>query len=135
MTKKETRRVLSTLLAPVALLLAVDAIPRTRAPERAVAVTFDDLPATPAGVAANDVASLQELTGKLLSAVRKHSPAVQGTVAVSVKVLLRKRSRALQLKKARTAAGARYVGELRQLVAPRIICRVLLWTANHRSAS
>jgi peptidoglycan-N-acetylglucosamine deacetylase len=70
-------RILSTLLASAALLLAVDAIPHTRAPERAVAVTFDDLPATPAGVVANDVASLQELTRKLLSAVRKHSvPAV-----------------------------------------------------------
>jgi peptidoglycan/xylan/chitin deacetylase (PgdA/CDA1 family) len=70
-------RILSTLLALAALLLAVDAIPHTRAPERAVAVTFDDLPATPAGVVANDVASLQELTRKLLSAVRKHSvPAV-----------------------------------------------------------
>jgi peptidoglycan/xylan/chitin deacetylase (PgdA/CDA1 family) len=70
-------RILSTLLALAAVLLAVDAIPHTRAPERAVAVTFDDLPATPAGVVANDVASLQELTRKLLSAVRKHSvPAV-----------------------------------------------------------
>jgi peptidoglycan-N-acetylglucosamine deacetylase len=68
---------LTTLLALAALVLAVDAIPHTRAPERAVAVTFDDLPATPAGVVANDVASLQELTRKLLSAVRKHSvPAV-----------------------------------------------------------
>ena len=70
-------RFLSTSLALAALLLAVDAIPQTRAPERAVAVTFDDLPATPAGVVANDVASLEELTGKLLSAVRKHNvPAV-----------------------------------------------------------
>ena len=33
--------------------------------------TFDDLPATPAGVVATDVASLQELTRKLLSAVRE----------------------------------------------------------------
>ena len=70
-------RCLGTLLALAALPLAVDAIPRTRAPGRAVAVTFDDLPATPAGVVGNDVASLQELTRKLLSAVRKHSvPAV-----------------------------------------------------------
>jgi peptidoglycan/xylan/chitin deacetylase (PgdA/CDA1 family) len=70
-------RILSTLLALAALLLAFDAIPHARAPERAVAVTFDDLPATPAGVLANDVASLQELTRKLLSAVRKHGvPAV-----------------------------------------------------------
>jgi len=72
-----TSRILGTLLALAALLLAVDVIPHARAPERAVAVTFDDLPATPTGVVANDVASLQELTRKLLSAVRKHSvPAV-----------------------------------------------------------
>lgn len=64
-------------LALAALLLTVGAVPRTRAPERAVAVTFDDLPATPAGVVANDVASLHELTRTLLSAVRKHHvPAV-----------------------------------------------------------
>src|SRR5688572_19574359 len=70
-------RILSTLLALAALLLAVGAIPHTRAPERAVAVTFDDLPATPAGVVANDVASLEEITRKLLSAVRKNGvPAV-----------------------------------------------------------
>lgn len=70
-------RCLGTLLALGALLLAVDAIPHARAPERTVAVSFDDLPATPAGVVANDVASLEELTGKLLSAVRKHNvPAV-----------------------------------------------------------
>jgi peptidoglycan/xylan/chitin deacetylase (PgdA/CDA1 family) len=72
-----TSRFLSTLLALAAILLAVDAIPHTRAPERAVVVTFDDLPATPAGVVANDVASLKELTRKLLSAVRKYRvPAV-----------------------------------------------------------
>jgi peptidoglycan/xylan/chitin deacetylase (PgdA/CDA1 family) len=60
-----------------ALLLAVDAVPQPRAPERTVAVTFDDLPATPPGVVANDVASLQDLTRKLLSAVRTHGvPAV-----------------------------------------------------------
>ena len=70
-------RFLSALLALTALLLAADAIPRTRAAERTVAVTFDDLPATAAGVVANDVASLEELTRKLLIAVRKYSiPAV-----------------------------------------------------------
>jgi len=70
-------RILSTLLALAALLLAVNPIPHARAPERAVAVTFDDLPATEAGALANDVASLRELTRKLLSAVRKHGvPAV-----------------------------------------------------------
>lgn len=72
-----TSRFLSTLLAVGALLLAVDALPHTPLPERTVAVSFDDLPATPAGVVANDVASLNELTRKLLSAVRKYSlPAV-----------------------------------------------------------
>ena len=71
------RRVLSMLLPLALLLLAVDAMPHSRAPQRAVAVTFDDLPATPAGAVASDVASLQQLTSKLLSAVRKHDvPAV-----------------------------------------------------------
>jgi peptidoglycan/xylan/chitin deacetylase (PgdA/CDA1 family) len=70
-------RFLGTLLALGALLPAVAAIPQSRAPERTVAVTFDDLPATRAGVVANDVASLEKLTGKLMSAVRKHNvPAV-----------------------------------------------------------
>jgi peptidoglycan/xylan/chitin deacetylase (PgdA/CDA1 family) len=65
------------LLAVGALLLAVVALPYTSAPQRTVAVTFDDLPATPAGAVANDVASLEELTRKLLSAVRAYSvPAV-----------------------------------------------------------
>jgi peptidoglycan/xylan/chitin deacetylase (PgdA/CDA1 family) len=64
-------------LALVALLVAAAALPQPRAPERVVAVTFDDLPATAAGVVANDVTSLEELTRKLLAAVRKHSiPAV-----------------------------------------------------------
>jgi peptidoglycan/xylan/chitin deacetylase (PgdA/CDA1 family) len=67
----------STLLALPALLLAVTAIPHAGPPMRAVAVTFDDLPATAAGVVSTDVASLHELTRKLLRAVRKHSvPAV-----------------------------------------------------------
>ncbi|RPJ84107.1 MAG: polysaccharide deacetylase, partial [Acidobacteria bacterium] len=71
------RRCLRTRLAVGALLLAVEALPHTSPPERTVAVTFDDLPATPAGVVANDVPSLRELTRKLLSAVRAHSvPAV-----------------------------------------------------------
>jgi peptidoglycan/xylan/chitin deacetylase (PgdA/CDA1 family) len=70
-------RFLSALLALTALLLPADAIPRTPAVDRAIAVTFDDLPATPAGVVANDVASLEELTRKLLTAVRRYSiPAV-----------------------------------------------------------
>jgi peptidoglycan/xylan/chitin deacetylase (PgdA/CDA1 family) len=68
---------LNALLALTALLLAGDTSPRTPAAERTVAVTFDDLPATPAGVVTDDVASLEELTRKLLTAVRKYSiPAV-----------------------------------------------------------
>jgi peptidoglycan/xylan/chitin deacetylase (PgdA/CDA1 family) len=70
-------RCLHTLLAVAALLLASVALPSTPPPERTVAVTFDDLPATPSGVVANDVASLKQLTSKMLSAVRAHSiPAV-----------------------------------------------------------
>src|SRR5262245_47884414 len=50
-------------------------IPLARAAERAVAVTFDDLPA--ASAIANDAASLKLLTRQLLDAVRKHRiPAV-----------------------------------------------------------
>ena len=72
-----TLRCLRTLLAVSALLLTADALPHTSPPARTVAVTFDDLPATSAGVVADDVASLNELTGKLLSAVRKYNvPAV-----------------------------------------------------------
>jgi peptidoglycan/xylan/chitin deacetylase (PgdA/CDA1 family) len=60
------------LLAACAL-----ALPDARAAERVVAVTFDDLPAPPAAVVANDVASLRQLTRKLLDAVRKYGvPAV-----------------------------------------------------------
>jgi peptidoglycan/xylan/chitin deacetylase (PgdA/CDA1 family) len=45
--------------------------------DRAVAVTFDDLPATPAGAVANDVVSLEALTRKLLAVVQAHRiPAV-----------------------------------------------------------
>ena len=61
----------------MALLLASPATPLTPAGDRAVVVTFDDLPATAAGVVANDVVGLEALTRKLLGAVRKHNvPAV-----------------------------------------------------------
>jgi len=44
---------------------------------RAVAVTFDDLPATHAGVVVNQPTNLEELTRRLLTAVRKYNvPAV-----------------------------------------------------------
>jgi peptidoglycan-N-acetylglucosamine deacetylase len=70
-------RSLRTLLAAGALLLAGAALPHTPPPKRTVAVTFDDLPATPSGVVKNDVASLEALTRKMLSALRAHSiPAV-----------------------------------------------------------
>ena len=72
-----TSRLLSPLVALAALLLAAGAMPRARPPERAVAVTFDDLPATPTGIVADDVAGLEALTRKLLRAVRKHGiPAI-----------------------------------------------------------
>jgi peptidoglycan/xylan/chitin deacetylase (PgdA/CDA1 family) len=60
-----------------ALAAAALATPRARAAERAVAVTFDDLPAPASGVVASDVASLRDVTQRLLAAVRKHGvPAV-----------------------------------------------------------
>lgn len=72
-----TSRTRTTLLAVSALVLAVSVLSHGAVPERAVAVTFDDLPATPAGAVAGDVTSLADLTRKLLAAVRKHQvPAV-----------------------------------------------------------
>jgi peptidoglycan/xylan/chitin deacetylase (PgdA/CDA1 family) len=70
-------RVATGALISIALLVAPPAGPRPLAVDRAVAVTFDDLPATPAGVVANDVAGLETLTRKLLGAVQKYRvPAV-----------------------------------------------------------
>jgi hypothetical protein len=57
---RPNRRFLSALLLLIALLLVATAVPRSSAPERTVAVTFDDLPTTVPGVVANDVASLEE---------------------------------------------------------------------------
>lgn len=63
-------------LGLVALLLACVA-PSGSAGGRAVAVTFDDLPAAPASVAAYDVPALRETTRKLLAAIHAHEvPAV-----------------------------------------------------------
>jgi peptidoglycan/xylan/chitin deacetylase (PgdA/CDA1 family) len=73
-------RCLRTWLPVGLLLLAVEARPLLQTPtppQRTVAVTFDDLPATQSGVVANDVAGLEALTRKLLTAVRSHGiPAV-----------------------------------------------------------
>jgi peptidoglycan/xylan/chitin deacetylase (PgdA/CDA1 family) len=67
---------LSALLFVTAASLPARPPGQTATP-RAVAVTFDDLPATAAGVVRNDPASLEALTRKLLGAVRKHKvPAV-----------------------------------------------------------
>lgn len=64
-------------LIVIPLLFASSATPRSPAAGRAVAVTFDDLPATGAGAVASDVASLEALTRKLLGAVQqKRVPAV-----------------------------------------------------------
>jgi len=53
---------------------------RTVAAGRSVAVTFDDLPATGAGVVSNEVAALREMTSKLLAAFRAHNVPVVGFV-------------------------------------------------------
>jgi peptidoglycan/xylan/chitin deacetylase (PgdA/CDA1 family) len=64
-------------LALAALVLTANAVSDTRAIERTVAVTFDDLPATPAGAVAADTASLEDITRSLLTAVRQHDvPAI-----------------------------------------------------------
>src|SRR5918992_1407095 len=71
------RTVLLIPIALIALFPGQAAIFQTRQAERAVAVTFDDLPATAAGMVANDVAGITEMTRKLLAAVRKYGvPAV-----------------------------------------------------------
>jgi peptidoglycan/xylan/chitin deacetylase (PgdA/CDA1 family) len=65
----------ATRLGAVVLAAGVLVTPDARAAQRAVAVTFDDLPG--AGVVANDVASLRDMTQRLLRAVREHRvPAV-----------------------------------------------------------
>jgi peptidoglycan/xylan/chitin deacetylase (PgdA/CDA1 family) len=65
-----SRRVAASVLAASVLATA-----HARAAERVVAVTFDDLPAVAA--VANDLASLRQLTQRLLESVRKHGvPAV-----------------------------------------------------------
>ena len=62
-------------VAASVLAVSVLAAAHARAAERAVAVTFDDLPAGAA--VAGDLASLRQLTQRLLQAVRKHRiPAV-----------------------------------------------------------
>jgi peptidoglycan/xylan/chitin deacetylase (PgdA/CDA1 family) len=67
----------SIRLVAAVLAAGVVATADARAAQRAVAVTFDDLPATSARVAANDVASLRDMTRRLLRAAREHGvPAV-----------------------------------------------------------
>ena len=59
-----------------ALLIAVPHL-HTRAVERSIAITFDDLPGTGAGVAVNDSSGLEALSRQLLTAVRRHDiPAI-----------------------------------------------------------
>jgi peptidoglycan/xylan/chitin deacetylase (PgdA/CDA1 family) len=71
----EDMRQLTCTVALIALLPT--AVPQTPATLRAVAVTFDDLPASSAGMVSNDVATLTEVTRKLLEVVRGHGvPAV-----------------------------------------------------------
>jgi peptidoglycan/xylan/chitin deacetylase (PgdA/CDA1 family) len=65
-----------TSVSLVALILGALAIVvphgQSRPPQRTVAVTFDDLPATSTGVVADDPASLEAMTRRLLQAVREH---------------------------------------------------------------
>lgn len=71
------RRAAGALILIALPLAASPAARRPLAVDRAVVVTFDDLPATAAGVVANDVVSLEALTRKLLGALKKYSvPAV-----------------------------------------------------------
>ena len=71
------RLILPILVALAAVLPAMYTTRAAQATDRTVAITFDDLPATPAGSLANDVESLNGLTRKLLAAVRKYDiPAV-----------------------------------------------------------
>ena len=71
------RTILLIPIALAALYPAASAVSQTHAATRAVAVTFDDLPATAVGMVTNDVAALTAMTGKLLDAVRRHGvPAV-----------------------------------------------------------
>jgi peptidoglycan/xylan/chitin deacetylase (PgdA/CDA1 family) len=67
------RRMCGSLLA---LMLAMIAAPQGQ-PARSVAITFDDLPANPAGSLPRDPAGLAALTRTLLDAVRRHAiPAI-----------------------------------------------------------
>jgi len=68
--------VLSALVMGTVFLPVIMPVPQKTA-TRAVAVTFDDLPATHAGVVVNQPTNLEELTRRLLTAVRKYNvPAV-----------------------------------------------------------
>ena len=68
------RRVAGTVLTTVLMLAAAV---RSQPGGRSVVVTFDDLPANPAGSVSRDPASLEALTRKLLDAVRRHAiPAI-----------------------------------------------------------
>jgi len=55
-------------------------VTRADAVERAVAVTFDDLPGSPASLVSNDLTALRETTSKLLAAFRVHGVPVVGFV-------------------------------------------------------
>jgi peptidoglycan/xylan/chitin deacetylase (PgdA/CDA1 family) len=73
---RATRRRLGASLLAAACVLAANASDAAAA-ERAMAVTFDDLPAPGVAVVSNTAAGLRENTAKLLAAVRAHAvPAV-----------------------------------------------------------
>jgi peptidoglycan/xylan/chitin deacetylase (PgdA/CDA1 family) len=64
---------------PFAILLAALAAPLAAA-ERTIAVTIDDLPASPGSVISNDAPSLRAMTVKLLAALREAKAPVVGFV-------------------------------------------------------
>jgi peptidoglycan/xylan/chitin deacetylase (PgdA/CDA1 family) len=66
------------LLRAAALTVAL--CPPLAAGDRSVAVTFDDLPGTPAALVSNDVQTLREMTRKLLAGFRESKIPVVGFV-------------------------------------------------------
>jgi peptidoglycan/xylan/chitin deacetylase (PgdA/CDA1 family) len=70
-----------TATGPILLAAALAAgVGRVTPAERAVAVTFDDLPGPPAGLVSNDVAALRANTAKLLATFHEHAMPVAAFV-------------------------------------------------------
>lgn len=76
MTRRNRAQSRAAIALAAALALAcaapVESEDPASAPQRVVAVTFDDLPGPSPGLIANDVPTLREMTGKLLAALEEH---------------------------------------------------------------